>query len=232
MAVKLTKTTPTIQTRKTGPKLEIVLKSDSIGSAEAVSGAISELKVPGIPISVIRSEIGTISKSDVLFAETGGRLIAGFQVEVMPGLDRVLREHHVEARLYHVIYTLTSDLKAIAESMAPALPEEQIIGSAKVIAIFKSSRKGIIVGCKVSEGSLAVGQRFRIISVMGPVYEGTVESLHIGEAAVQKATPGQQAGIKIRNFTRARIGDLVESFRIVPPKKERVWSPTGRVIRV
>src|SRR5208283_663137 len=173
-----------------------------------------------------------ISKSDVLFAETASRLIVGFQTGVMPLLDKVLREHRVEVRLYDVIYNLIDDIKAVAGGLVPQFPEDQIIGSGKIIALFKSSRKGIILGCEVREGFFAIGERFRIVSAMGPVYEGTIESLHIGDTAVKKAVPGQQAGVRIKHFSSANIGDLVESFRPPPSTSVRTtWEPTGEIIR-
>ena len=212
-------------------KLEIVLKCDALGSVEAVTNSLAALTVPDVDISVIHSGIGAISKSDVLFAETASRLIVGFQTGVMQSLDKVLREHRVEVRLYEVIYNLIDDIKAVAGDLVPHFPEDRIIGSGKIIALFKSSRKGIILGCEVLEGVFAVGERFRVISAMGPVYEGSIESLHVGDTSVKKAVPGQQAGIRIKHFSSAKIGDLVESFRPPPPVKARTWEPTGQIIR-
>jgi translation initiation factor IF-2 len=216
---------------ETRPALEIVLKCDSAGSMEAVTNAISEIALPGADIRVIRSGVGAVNKSDVLMAETASGLIAGFQVGAMPGMDRMLRGRHVEVRLYEIIYELISDIRDIAERLMSPAPEERIIGSAKVIALFKSSRKGIIVGCEVREGFLNTGDRFRIISAMGPVYSGIIESLHIGENKTQKATAGQKAGIKIRGFNKAQIGNLVECYRPSSPKKDVAWEPAGTIIK-
>jgi translation initiation factor IF-2 len=220
-----------VSAQRKKPKLEIVLKCDAVGSLEAVTNSLAALTVSDVDIRVIHSGIGAISKSDVLFAETASRLIVGFQTGVMPLLDKVLMEHRVEVRLYDVIYNLIDDIKAVAEELVPHFPEDQIIGSGKIIALFKSSRKGIILGCEVREGFFAIGERFRIISAMGPVYEGTIESLHIGDTAVKKAVSGQQAGVRIKHFSSAKIGDLVESFRPPPPASVRTWEPTGQIIR-
>jgi translation initiation factor IF-2 len=213
------------------PKIEIVLKCDSAGSLEAVTAAIANISLPGADISIIRSGIGAVGRSDVLLAETCSRLVVGFQVDASAGLERPLREHGVEVRLYDVIYRLIEDIGAIAESLVPSVEQEQTIGAGKVIALFKSSRKGIIIGCEVLDGFLALGQHFRVISAMGPVYSGIIESLHIREEAVQKAVRGQQVGIKIRDFDKARIGDLVESYRPLPQGKARAWQPSGKIIR-
>jgi translation initiation factor IF-2 len=223
---------PGISGKKGSPVLEVVLKCDSAGSVEAVSEAVSRMTLPEAGVAVISRGVGAISKSDVLMAETASRLIVGFQVGAVAGLEKVLREHRVEVRLYDVIYRLTDDLRVIAESLTSVAQGEEITGSGKVVALFKSSRKGVIIGCEVISGHLAVGQHFRIISDMGPVYAGIIASLHIGDNAEQKATPGQKAGIRIKDFNRARVGDLVESYKTLPQRKTAAWQPTGRIVRI
>jgi translation initiation factor IF-2 len=187
--------------------------------------------VPEIDINIIYSGVGTTHKEDILIAETGSRLIVGFQIDVLPGIEKDLIEHGVEVRLYEVIYKLIADIKSIAEGINPPASQEEVTGSAKVIALFKSSRKGIIIGCEIADGYLALGQHFRIISAMGPVYSGKIESMHIEKNAVQKATQGQQVGIKIKDFNKAGIGDFIESFLPLPLKRTCIWQPTGRIIR-
>ncbi len=195
------------------PKLDVVLKCDSAGSLEAVTQSILKIEQPAVDISIIHGEIGNIHKSDILMADTGSRLIIGFQVGMEPGVRNELQESGIDIRFYDVIYKLTEDIKSIAENMVPHHIEENIIGSAKVIALFKSGRKDIIVGCKILSGSLALHQHYRIISAMGPIYTGTIESMHIEDKIVNKAVIGQEVGIKIRNFKRVKIGDLLETFK-------------------
>jgi translation initiation factor IF-2 len=214
------------------PGLEIVLRCDSDGSVEAVLSALSGLKLPEAEITVIHSGVGDIHKSDLELAETGSRLIAGFQVDVERGMEKVLRERGIEVRLFSVIYRLTEDISNIASSLMPHVPEEHITGTARVIVLFKSSRKGIIAGCEVVSGHLAHGQHFRIISAMGPVYAGVIESMKIEKNVVEKALPGQQVGIKIRDFNRVRTGDLIESYKAAPLKDFRQWKPRGGIFRI
>jgi translation initiation factor IF-2 len=211
-------------------KFEIVLKADSVGSAEAAVEALSRVNIPDVDLMVMRFGIGSVNKSDVLLAETGSRLIVGFEVGVLAGLEKTLREHNVEVRLYDIIYTLVFDITEVARGLIPPAAQEEITGSAKVIALFKGNRGGMIIGCEVVEGGLSVGEHFRVISAMGPVYSGTVESIHIREKAVQRAAQGQKAGIKIKDFSKAKIGDLVESFRPLP-QRIKSWQPTGKIIR-
>jgi len=210
-------------------KLEIVLKCDTSGCAEAIIAAIHALAQPEMEIAIISSGVGAISKSDIFLAETGSRLILGFNVGLMPHIEQLAAEHGVEIRLYEVIYRLLDDLEIITKSLVPRESAEEIIGSAKVIALFKSSRRGIILGCEVQAGRLALGQNFRVVGAMGPIYTGIVESLHIEQDTVREATKGQQVGLKIKDFNKAKLGDLVESFRAVTGPHVKTWHPQGRI---
>jgi len=210
-------------------KLEIVLKCDTTGCLEAVIAAVGSSTPPEVEIDIISSGVGAVNKSDIFMAETGSRLILGFNVGIMPQLEQMVVEHNVEIRLYEVIYKLLEDLGSIAGSLIPHEPTENIIGSAKVIALFKSSRKGIILGCEVLKGKLMLGRSFRVLGAMGPLYTGKIESLHIEKDAVREATKGQQVGLKIRNFNKARIGDLVESFQVAETRYDKPWQPQGKI---
>jgi translation initiation factor IF-2 len=212
-------------------KLEIVLKCDVMGSQEAIIATINALTDTQVPIEVIHSDVGSVTKSDLQMAITGSRLIAGFNIEVMPQVKKISHEQGIEIRLYNVIYHLVKDLKEIANNLVPPEEKEIITGEAKVIALFKSSRKGIILGCEVLKGILKRGNSFRVISAMGPIYTGKIESLYIEKDAVKEAKVGQQVGLKISNFKDVKIGDLVECFRGVQPDRKKVWRPKGGVFR-
>ncbi len=213
-------------------KLELVLKCDSTGSEEAVLASLYAIQIPEIELKVIHSGVGSITKSDLLLALTAGRLIVGFNVEVAPKIEQLSREQGTEVRLYDVIYNLTNDIRSIAKDLVvPEQDEEKITGKAKVIALFKSSRKGIILGCEVLEGTLAMGKRYRIVSAMGPIFTGQIESLHIQKDRVKEAKPHQQVGIKVIGLKKAGIGDLVECFEISKPSSGKIWQPKGGVFK-
>jgi translation initiation factor IF-2 len=211
--------------------LEIVLKCDVAGTEEAVAAALAEIKVPNVEIAVIQSGLGNISKSDVLMAGTGSRLVIGFNVDTVPKLQQHIKEHGVEVRLYDTIYNLSEDLKKIANHLTVKEPREKITGKAKVIATFKSRPKGIIIGCEVIEGIIEEDKNFRIITAMGPSYFAKIESLQIEKKNVKIGKPGQQVGIKIPDWNKAKIGDLVECYETAPPKGAGLWKPDSGIFR-
>jgi translation initiation factor IF-2 len=213
------------------PTLLLVVKGDTGGSVEAVSTSLMTNTVPGVALEILYKGVGDICKNDVLTAAGGSRLIVGFNVGVLTGVNEFCQELDVEIRLYSVIYHLQKDILAIAESLLPREAEEQILGSATVIALFKSSRKGIILGCRVDQGRLQAGDRFRIIAAMGPIYSGIIESLHIERDAVTKATTAQQVGLKINDFKAIQVGDKVETYRVIPPAPNNKWTPSGEILQ-
>ena len=213
-------------------KLEIVLKCDVAGTAEAIAASLSEIEVPGVQIDLIQTGIGNVSKSDVLMARTGSKLVIGFNVDIMPKLKHEIKEFGVEVRIYDTIYKLTEDLRKIAKSFhITSPPEEKITGKAKVIATFMSSSKGIVIGCEVLEGLIELGKEFRVITAMGPAYFGKITSLQIERRNVKSAKPGQQVGIKLVGWNKARVDDLVECYEIQQQKGSGPWKANSGIIR-
>jgi translation initiation factor IF-2 len=212
-------------------KLEIVLKCDVAGTAEAVSDSLEAIKATDAEVKIIQAGIGYISKSDILMAQTGSRLLVGFNVDVIPKLQAEIMEYGVEIRLYDTIYRITEDIKKIADNLIPKEPEERITGKAKVIATFKSSQKGIILGCEVQEGTLELGKEFRVITVMGPAYFGKIGSLKIEKNAVKIAKPGQQVGLSVPGWKKGKVGDWVECYETAHPSDSKPWVPRGGVFR-
>jgi len=218
---------------KAGKKngLKIVLKCDSAGSEEAVISSLRIALAPEARLQVIHSGVGDVSKSDLLLALTASRLVVGFNVGTAQRIEQQAKAQGIEIRLYDVIYRLTRDLQNMAASLLSDGDEEIVTGKAKVIARFKAD-KGIILGCRVLEGILALGKNFRLISAMGPIYTGKIESLQIENRPVKEAKVRQQAGVKISGLRRqVQIGDLVECFETLPDGRVKKWRPKGGVYK-
>ncbi len=207
------------------------MKCDVAGTAEAISASLAEIDVPGVQIDLIQIGVGHVSKSDVLMARTGSRLVVGFNVDTIPKLEQEIKEFGVEVRLYDTIYKLTEDIRKIAQSLKTQEPQEKITGKAKVIASFKTSQKGMIIGCEVFEGVIELGNTFRVITAMGPAYVGKITSLQIDRQNVKSAKPGNQVGIKLEGWNKAKVDDLVECFQVLQPKDGSRWKAGRGIVR-
>lgn len=213
------------------PKLEIVLKCDSMGSVEAVSALLINMKLPEADLKIIHSGVGAVSKHDLLMAMTGSRLVIGFAVAVAPKLEQWVKEQGVEVRLYDVIYRLSEDVRKLAQSLAATELEEKVTGKCEVIATFKSKKGGIILGCKVVDGSVQVGKSFRVVTAMGPVLSSKIESLQVENQVVKEAKSGQNVGVKVAGATVGQVGDFIECYEISGPMKQS-WRPKGQIIHL
>ena len=212
-------------------KIELVLKCDTMGSVEAISALLANLKLPEAEVELIHSGVGDIAKQDLLMALTGSRLVIGFNVGVTPKLEQWVKEHGVEVRLYDVIYRLAEDITAIARNMAPVEAEEKVIGKCEVIATFRSKKGGVILGCEVVEGAVQVGKHFRVVTAMGPVHSARIESLQIEKRPVKEARAGQQVGVEVSGSPLGKVGDFIECYNEIISKRAR-WSPRGSIIHM
>ncbi|MGQ9668729.1 MAG: hypothetical protein ACUVWY_00990 [Desulfosoma sp.] len=208
--------TPLSQRSAARDALEVVIKADTVGTCEAIETALHKLGSKGQPIKVIHRGIGTVSKSDVLMAATASRLILGLGVDLGPKVAVVARDMGVEILLFHVIHDLVAAVAARVSS-APqtasgSTMSEKILGQGMIIALFESSRHGIIIGCEITDGVFRVGAPFRVISAMGPDYAGFIQSMQVDRNPVKEAGKGRQVGIKIPDWKGARLGDLVEVY--------------------
>ena len=122
-------------------------------------------------------------------------------------------------------------MRKIAQSLIIQQITEKITGKAKVIATFRSSPKSVVIGCEVLEGSIDLGNEFRVITAMGPAYVGKISSLQIERQNVKTAKPGQQVGIKLEGWNKARVDDLVECYESIKPKGSGRWKPRSGIIR-
>ncbi|SHE43207.1 translation initiation factor IF-2 [Desulfacinum infernum DSM 9756] len=181
--------------------LEVVLKADTAGTCEAVKGLLERLSKAGREVRVIRSAPGEVTKNDVLLAATAGKLVVGFQVGVSPKVEEAARTMGVEILTSDVVHELEAAvLKRVQSPRKKDAGEEDLVG------------QGRIIGCEITQGRFVVGRPFRVISAMGPVYEGMIQSMQMDRRPVQEAGVGAQVGIKIADWNRAREGDLVEVF--------------------
>ena len=205
------------------PNLELVLKADVAGTLEAISTTLQAINISGVDLKIIQAGVGPVSKADLLMAQTGSKLVIGFNVKAAPKLEKQIIESGIEVRLYEVIYNLSKDVENICRQLEAKEPKEKITGEGKVIATFKAG-KGMIIGCEVTKGIVESGKHFRIITAMGPSYTGRIESLQIERKAVKIGKIGQQVGIHIPNWEKAKVGDLIECFEAVSAK-DGIWRP-------
>ncbi len=193
-------------------ELNIVLKCDVQGSAEALKNALSKLSEENIKVRLIHEGIGNISESDVHLAAASDAVVIGFNVKADGAAQRQAQKEGVDIRYYNVIYKLTDEIQAALTGMLEPTYREVIEGHAEVVQTFKAGKTTVIAGCRVTDGKLTRSSQARVLRKAEKVHEGKIESIRRGKDDVREAATGYECGIVLENFTAFEAGDIIEAF--------------------
>ena len=192
--------------------LNIIVKSDVNGTAEAVKSSLEKIDVEGARVNVIRSTVGAISESDILLASASKAIIYGFNVRPDANVRRKADEEGVEIRLHQVIYKMVEEIEAAMKGMLAPEMEEVVTGQAEIRHIYKVSKVGNIAGCYVTDGSIKRDCGIRLIREGIIVYEGKLASLKRFKDDAKEVNQGYECGLTIENYNDIKEGDIVEGY--------------------
>jgi translation initiation factor IF-2 len=195
------------------PTLKVVIKSDVFGSAEAVRNFLEGIKSDKVALEVISSDVGLISKNDVLMAGAAGAIIIGFNTRLENGVTPLAKHHGVTIQEYEIIYELADKVK---ESMADLLPpdlREIKLGGAEVRATFPVA-KGCVAGCLVTDGKITRNAKARVRRGREIMHESTIDTLRRFKDDANEVRAGLECGIGLDGFFDYKQGDIIECFDI------------------
>jgi translation initiation factor IF-2 len=195
------------------PAVNIVLKADVQGSAEALREALTSLTADesDVKVKVVSSGVGGINESDVSLATASKAIIIGFNVRADGSSRRMIEEAGIELKYYSVIYNAIDDVKAAASGLMAPETREQTIGLAEVKEVFLSRKLGDIAGSIVTEGTVRRSSPIRVLRDNVVVFEGELESLRRFKDDVNEVKAGTECGIGVKNYSVA-AGDQIEVF--------------------
>ena len=195
------------------PAVNIVLKADVQGSAEALKEALTNLTAEesDVKVKVVSSGVGGINESDVNLAVASNAIIIGFNVRADGSSRRLIEENNLELKYYSVIYNAIDDVKAAASGLMAPETREKIIGLAEVKEVFRSRKLGDIAGSIVTEGTIRRNSPIRVLRDNVVVFEGELESLRRFKDDVNEVKAGTECGIGVKNYS-VSAGDQIEVF--------------------
>jgi translation initiation factor IF-2 len=199
--------------------LNLMVKTDVQGSAEALSEALRKLPSAEVKVNVISSSIGGISESDIDLALASGAIIIGFNVRADSVARRRIQDSGVDVRYYSIIYDILDDVSDAIGGLLGTETREQIVGIAQVRDVFRSSKFGAIAGCLVTEGEVRRGLPIRVLRNNVVIYEGELESLRRHKDDVAKVIVGTECGIGVKNYNDVQANDQIECFDRVQVKR-------------
>lgn len=201
-------------------ELPIIVKGDVDGSVEALSDALMKLSNNEVSVKVIHKGVGAISEGDVLLAAASRAIIIGFHVRPNANARKLAETEKVEIRLYNIIYDAINAVKSALEGMLSPIVSEELVGTAEVRQIFKVPKVGTVAGCYVQEGKIVRNNKIRLIRDGIVIYEGQLESLKRFKDDVREVEKGFECGMSIANFNDIKVGDIIESYKLVETKKK------------
>ena len=200
-------------------EINVIIKADVNGSAEAVKNSLQKTYVEGVRINVIRSSVGGITESDIVLAKASSAIIIGFNVRPSKVIADKAKDEGVEIRFYNIIYKVVEEMEAAMKGMLDPEFEEKILGTAEIRQIFKFSKVGNIAGCSVSDGVIRRDANARVIRDGVVVYDGKIGSLQHEKDSVKEVKKGYECGITIDGFNDIKVGDTIEVYEMVLVKR-------------
>ena len=192
--------------------LNIIVKADVQGSAEAVKASLEKISNEEVRVRVIHSGVGAINESDVMLASTSKAIIVGFNVRPDAAARDSAARNNVDMRMYRVIYDAINEVEAAMKGMLAPKFREALIGHAEVRQTYKVSGVGTIAGCYVQDGKIQRGCQVRIVRDGVVIHEGDLSSLQRFKDAVKEVSSGYECGIGIEKFNDIKDGDIIECF--------------------
>jgi translation initiation factor IF-2 len=195
--------------------VNVVIKADVQGSAEALQSSLLGLATDEIKVNVLTAAVGAITETDVTLASASNAIVVGFNVRADASARKAVDKEGVDLRYYSVIYDVIDEVKAAMSGLLSPERRQEIIGLAEVRDVFKSPKLGAIAGCMVTEGIVKRNNPIRVLRENVVIYEGELESLRRFKDDAQEVRNGMECGIGVKNYNDVRPGDQIEVFEII-----------------
>jgi translation initiation factor IF-2 len=196
-------------------EIQVLIKSDVQGSAEALKDALNNLSTNEVAVKVISSGVGGITESDVMLAMASKARIVAFNVRADATARKLVKDHDIDIRYYSIIYEAIDDVKSALSGMLAPEIRDQIVGLAQVRDVFRSSKFGSVAGCLVIEGHVKRNNPIRVLRDNVVIFEGALESLRRFKDDVNEVRAGTECGIAVKDYNDVKAGDQIECFERV-----------------
>ena len=194
--------------------LEVVVKSDARGSAEAIVNQIENIQSDKINIKVIHSGVGFINESDVALASASNALLLSFNSSTTKEAKQKAKTSKVNIQNFNIIYELIEYVSNFASGKLKPTLKENFIGKAEVLKVFKISKLGSIAGCIVQEGSINKNSKARVMRNSETIFDGDITSLKREKNEANEVKAGTECGIGLKEFNEFEVGDQIEIFSV------------------
>ena len=193
-------------------ELNVIIKADVQGSAEALKGSLAKIDVEGVRVKIIHSGAGAITESDVILASASNAIVIGFNVRPEPQAEATIAQEKVDVRMHNIIYNIIDEIEQAMKGLLDPIYKEVVTGHAEVRNIFKVTKVGSIAGSMVIDGKITRNAEARVIRDNVVVFTGKIESLKRYKDDAKEVTQGFECGITLDRFNDIKEGDIIEAF--------------------
>lgn len=194
-------------------KLNIIIKSDFLGSAEAIEESLLKINTKKIKVKIIHKGLGNIGEGDIKRAEDSNAQIVGFNVKLQPQSEELAREKDIKIKIFSIIYDLIEYVKSEMKNLYKPEIIRKDLGKLKVLAIFRTENNAQIVGGKVVDGSIENDSLIEVWRSDSFVDKGKISKLQCGKQDVNSVESNQECGIKYEGHPVIQIGDILSFYK-------------------
>ena len=197
---------------KAASELNIIIKSDVHGSAEAIKSAINQITHDEVKPKIILSDIGMVTETDVTLAKASNATLIAFNVKPSKEAKKLAENEKIKISSYNIIYEVLDYIKSRMSGLLAPDVQETINGTAQILEIFKVSGTGKVAGSKVTEGEIVSGTNARLIRDGAIIYTGKISTIFREKDQAKQVSNGQECGITLKDFVDFQKNDTIEAY--------------------
>lgn len=194
-------------------KLNVIIKSDVLGSAEAIEESLLKENTEKVKIKVLNKTLGNVTESDIKRAEDSNALVLAFNVKINSEIKESIREKEVKVKEFSIIYDL---IEYVKEEMKELIVEDIVrrdIGKIEVLAVFRTESKSQIIGGKIIEGGAENNSMVEVLSKDEFKTDGKITQLQSGKQNVEKLEKGEECGLYYEGKPVVVVGDILQLYK-------------------
>ena len=193
-------------------ELNIIVKADVGGSAEAVRASLVKLSNEEVKVKVIHCAVGGITEGDVMLASSSNAIIVGFNVRPDKNAADMAERDRVDVRTYRIIYDCINEIEAAMKGMLAPEYKEVVLGRAEVRQTIRGPGVGVIAGSYITDGKVTRQSQIRIVRDGVVIFEDKISSLKRFKDDVKEVAQGYECGIGLDKYDDIHLGDILEAF--------------------
>ncbi len=200
--------------------LNLILKTDVVGSIEALEGVLNNLPQERVILRILKSEVGEINENDIKLAKGGRALILGFRVKINLTAKILAEREKIKIMTFDVIYDLVEGVRKFMErGLRPEIVRTDL-GKVKTLVIFLTEKNRQIIGGKVIEGEVKKGALIEIFRGENSVGKGKLVNLQKNKKDVDRIPKGEECGFLYEGDTKIEEGDILVIYQEERRKSE------------